>query len=748
MTEVPPTERIRVVPAEQLPLGRWLPEAGAATLGLSRRATDLSPEEWTTVLTEASNILSRCPHPGLTVGRITGLAVGRIQSGKTMSYSTLAALASDNGYRMIIVITGTSIPLLNQSVDRLRTDLGVEDQPWMWQHFINPRPENGPIVAAALAQWADETIPREEKRTVLITVMKNTRHLRALSALLRTAPLDGVPVLVIDDEADQAGLNTFVNAGSASATYRRIRELRDLLPNHAYLEYTATPQAPLLINIIDSLSPQFAEILTPGENYAGGRSFFADGPGSLIRAIPTDELPREEVTQEAPPDSLLDALRIFFLGVAAEATKPVAERETRSMIVHPTRLVAGHSDYYQWIVSVQRVWSTTLRGDASEADRAGLIEEFRPAYTDLSTTVAALPKFEDLAALLGRVISTTIVTEMNASRGKTPGVEWERGYSHILVGGQAMDRGFTARGLTVTYMPRGTGTGQADTIQQRGRFFGYKRGYLGFCRVYLDADVEGAFRKYVEHEDDVHARLVAHKATGNSLSEWKRVFFLDRSLKPTRDSVIDIAYRRAYSGTEWEWPKFPQDPEDAVETNRRLVETFLSRLQLRPVTTTTMTGFQSHLVANRVPLREVYESLLVPYRLGDPEDSQRWVGMLLHVESYIHEHADAHCSIIQMSGGQRRERTLDPQGRIPTLFQGPTEAADGPHYPGDSKVLAEDGALTVQVHYLDLKANQHPDPDAIGGRDNVVALAVWIPSSMGLPLLIQPQGRIDGGNGR
>jgi len=748
LTEETGIERVRVVPLTQAPLGRWAPVAGSATLGLKSRATDLSADEWETVLTEASNILSRCPHPGLTVGRTTGLVVGRIQSGKTMSYSALAAIASDSGYRMIIVITGVSVPLLDQSVYRLRADLGVEDQPWMWQHFTNPRPEDGPIVAAALSQWSDQTIPREEKRTVLITVMKNTRHLRALSALLRTLSLDTVPVLVIDDEADQASLNNAVNRGSASATYRRIREMRDLIPDHAYLEYTATPQAPLLINIIDSLSPEFAEILTPGANYTGGRSFFSEGPGSLIRPIPARDLPGEDTAPTVPPDSLLEALRIFFLGVAAESTKPIEKRKTRSMIVHPTRLVAGHSDYYQWITSIQTVWSNCLKKPPDDLDRTSLVTDFGPAYADLSTTVPDLPGFDTLVALLQRVISTTIVTEMNASRGKTPGVEWERALSHILVGGQAMDRGFTARGLTVTYMPRGSGMGQADTIQQRGRFFGYKRGYLGFCRVYLDADVEDAFRKYVQHEDDVHLRLVAHRATGNPLSEWKRVFFLDRSLKPTRDSVIDIAYRRAYSGMEWEWPKAPQDPSEAVETNRLLVIEFVAKIEFTPLSSSaTVTGFQSHKIARKIPLRDLYESLLVPYRLGDPEDSQKWVGLLLHVESYLNEHPDAHCSVILMSGGQHRERTLDAQGRIPTLFQGPTEAADGQHYPGDSKIVSDDGDLTVQIHHLDLEPNDHPEPDAIGGGKDVVALAVWIPPSMGLPLLIQPQGHIETGAG-
>ena len=72
----------------------------------------------------------------------------------------------------------------------------------------------------------------------------------------------------------------------------------------------------------------------------------------------------------------------------------------------------------------------------------------------------------------------TRVLEVNARGGRTPPVDWRSAYGWILVGGQAMDRGFTVEGLTVTYMPRGIGVGNADTVQQRARFFGYKRRYF------------------------------------------------------------------------------------------------------------------------------------------------------------------------------------------------------------------------------------------------------------------------------
>src|SRR4029078_8013377 len=124
---------------------------------------------------------------------------------------------------------------------------------------------------------------------------------------------------------------------------------------------------------------------------------------------------------------------------------------------------------------------------------------------------------EDLCRVLPRVLRGTIVQEVNARGGATPQVNWRQGYAFVLVGGQAMDRGFTVEGLTVTYMPRDMGVGNADTIQQRARLSGSKRPYLGLGRVFLELGVFQAFQFYVAHERDIRERLLAHRDSGAPL---------------------------------------------------------------------------------------------------------------------------------------------------------------------------------------------------------------------------------------
>jgi hypothetical protein len=123
--------------------------------------------------------------------------------------------------------------------------------------------------------------------------------------------LTAAAALIIDDEADQAGLNNQVRRNRRSPTYRQLLSLRDALPHHSYLQYTATPQAPLLINVIDVLSPRFAKVLTPGDGYVGGRELFLDR-ASQVREIPTTDIGSAENPLVAPPETLLEAMRLFF----------------------------------------------------------------------------------------------------------------------------------------------------------------------------------------------------------------------------------------------------------------------------------------------------------------------------------------------------------------------------------------------------------------------------------------------------
>ena len=719
---------------------RWQPKQGQEAIDLLERVKSIRNGD--AIVDAAAGVLARGINPEDTSSerRVTGLVVGYVQSGKTMSFETVAALACDNLFQVIIVIAGTSNPLLEQSTDRIRRDLGLDDRERSrrWLHFQNPANDDSTRarVRNVLADWRSPNTPPRFRKTILITVLKHHRRLQALGELLCALAMQGVPSLVIDDEADQASLNAAVARSKESTTYRRLMEVRDALPLHTFLQYTATPQAPLLISIIDSLSPSFVTVLEPGEDYVGGREFFGR-TSRYVRLIPDHDLPVGPAPGIDPPESLLDALRVFMVGVTAGFVAS-DDSGNRSMLVHPSFRTSQHEQYYAWVSDILGEWQRILALPEGEADKQALLGDFQTAHQELQPTVgSSLPEFSELAPSLSLALRNTGILEVNARKGgRTPEVDWTGAYGWVLVGGQAMNRGFTVEGLTVTYMPRGVGVGNADTVQQRGRFFGYKRPYLGFCRIYLEQATIDAFRNYIDHEEDMQGQLKEHDESGKPLTDWKRSFILDPTLSPCRRQVLEFGYIRGGTSAIWTAPRVVLASPSVMRSNVQVVESFLQTLSFvpdnghpdrRPV--------QRHEVCSDTPLRHVFEELLVRIRIAAARDSERNTGLLLLLKRALAKCPDELCTVYRISPGERRTRTINDDGYISNLFQGayPVEQPGrGSVYPGDRYVRHHDN-VTVQIHTLDLRMNGHSH------TEDVPVIAVWTPSRLARGWIAQHQ---------
>lgn len=267
----------------------------------------------------------------------------------------------------------------------------------------------------------------------------------------------------------------------SSATYDWITQLKQALPHHTFIQYTATPQANLLLHLADGLSPSFAELVTPGEAYVGGREFFAGSP-SLVVTIPAKEIP-PTYAGAATPESLQSALRFYLLGAAVHYM--TGQKGHRSMMVHPSQYTGPHADYKAWVGDSIRSWRDLLEQPEDSSGFQACAGLFGKEYRLLQGSFPTIPPLNDLLRVMSQVIGETRIQQVNSSKVGEKTVKWNASDYWVLIGGQKLDRGFTVEGLTTTYMPRSLGTGNADTIQQRARFFGYKRSYLGLCRFFF-----------------------------------------------------------------------------------------------------------------------------------------------------------------------------------------------------------------------------------------------------------------------
>jgi hypothetical protein len=426
---------------------RWFPEVKDFTQDFLKRKADPngpSYEDLTKgdacVLLEAQRILGRCLPPTDPDACETGLVVGYVQSGKTLSFETVISLSRDNGYGIVIVLAGTKNNLKDQSEKRLKKDLGIEDGEDVWYHVSNPSNSAINQIANKLSAWRKNPI---KGKAVLITVLKQKDHLDNLATVLKGLSLAGVPMLIIDDEGDQASLNTqaaknlskqLSEPDETSTIYDRICAVRDAAPHHSYLQYTATPQANLLLAQTDLLNPSFAELVTPGAAYTGGTAFFKT-PRKLVVEIPSNEVPSTSNTLSASPKSLLSALRYFLLAAAHHTitrTKVKGKDRNRSMMVHPAMQTSSHRLYKQWMDKSLGTLRSFVEKQ-SKADPVAVSRRFQVEYDSLSKTFPSIKPLAELINVMAEdVFDELACVEVNSTKDAEKHIDWKQTRYWIL----------------------------------------------------------------------------------------------------------------------------------------------------------------------------------------------------------------------------------------------------------------------------------------------------------------------------
>ena len=651
----------------------------------------LSSDELNTVIVEACDILSHCTPVGVA-GGITNLAVGYVQSGKTMSFTMLTALAADNGYKVIIYLTGTKLNLQDQTSERLKKDLDLLD-------FEN----NKYMMIDTLDVRRMKAFLKFEDSVLLIPIMKHPKHISDLVTLLKDSSISPLlsdkGVLIIDDEADQASLNTFAFKNSKkedwenselSRTYEAISELKKNIPSHSYIQYTATPQSLLLIDEHDILSPTYHTVLTPGKGYTGGKYFFKEHVNEHVRLIPEDEVDTRTNRLTECPESLIEALQFFVLSLIYKVIIKNDEPYL-SMMVHIDGQQETNEKYHNWINEYLSDWFDIYDDPVG---RRQLITEFNTAYVDLSKTVCELPSLTDLFDHFEKALLFTQTHLLQS--GAENNVNWHECKGHILVGANMLNRGFTIERLSTTFMPRtNKSTANADTIEQRCRFFGYKKNYIEVCRIYLSDKALEEFTQYVEHEEILRNTL----KSCNTLSEYKSIaetLILSKLLKPTRQNVLSKKYvRENLAG----WKQFRT--ADFTTSNLQLLKDFSTQY------------------ADEFQLSKIYDSEARNHRYVDLsiEEAINWLSRFASYDAILRDrksstiqylkyiqgiNPDYKVRFYQMSYQQVRERKLDHEDKPINMQIGHSPNWS---YPGDANFKLDD-VITIQLYHVKIKDPQ------------------------------------------
>jgi hypothetical protein len=523
----------------KLPQDQFIPVPGESTDRFLKSLTFLNDDSRKILEVETIKILSQCADPLISGSPVTGLVVGYVQSGKTLSFTTLISLANDNNYKFVIVLAGVANNLLSQTYNRLKKDLDLTNRISRknFKIFNNPKKDFD-------YSEIKESHLEEDNRTIIITVLKHYKHIKELQDIFSSlkSVSKNLSCLIIDDEADQYSLNGkgFSNfkkeLEEETATYASIINLRKSIVVHSYIQYTATPQGPMLIAMNDMLKPEFCEILTPGNKYTGGLAFFNENTIDLVVHVPDKDIfIKKDNELVSRPDSLNNAIWDYLVSSSCLTVLDCSLPFT-SMLIHPGRENVIISKYYNWVFDFISKLKVLIKiNDHADVDYHFLINNISDAMSRLRIIDYTID--EVLNGIKEILIDIKIYEVI---KGKYTQIDWSENTLNILVGGEMLNRGYTVENLITTYLTRKSkAKSNSDTLQQRARFFGYKRDYLKYCRVYLPSETRDDFFSYVKHEESFRKKL-----KDTSLEQFLKnsLFEIGDNMELTRKSILSGYY--------------------------------------------------------------------------------------------------------------------------------------------------------------------------------------------------------------
>ena len=498
----------------------------------------LEAKRWTKELIDqmdhsTNTIVGMMAPPGVPKFDYKGLAVGRVQSGKTGNFIGVLAKAADAGYRMIIVLGGTTNTLRYQTQDRIQKDLiALGDPGWNW--LTRAKVEEGSLkiqpgdfgqftpTAGEPAVSSSEAVMAGQKS--IGVVKKNAKVLRDLKAWVKaTTPhaKSQCPVLIIDDECDQASVNSADPDSNPTTINRLIREIIGLLPKVTYIGYTATPFANVFIDpeVEGDLYPKdFIVSLPKSEFYFGPERIFGRDPltgettgqpgANILREIsrpdvecvrpPSGTAAAQAFRFEIPP-TLSKAIVYFILNSAARIWREknvlneTGKGEFKSMLINTSQKQKIHSMTMEKVQPFVSQLKSDFAAGKTDASWSKLwMEETEKLNSNEVGCKHPKVTYDQLKEHLQETLDRIEVIKSNSSGEQVSNLNEvyhsnNRGKIVIVIGGNTLARGITLEGLTVSYFVREASA--FDTLLQMGRWFGYRKDYEDMPRVWMTAQM-------------------------------------------------------------------------------------------------------------------------------------------------------------------------------------------------------------------------------------------------------------------
>lgn len=628
-------------------------------------------------------------------GNHNSLLVGKVQSGKTSNLELLTALAFDNGYNLLIIFGGYDKDLLRQSTERFggtfETTGGEEvlysETPVLFT--TNELTKESISINSLDPEFAKQLI--EEGRPMIITCLKRPPAMKAALKVITKIQevVPGIVPFIIDDEGDQASLNTAKDkARNSTPTYKHIVKIKEVLGNPLYLSVTATPQANIFQSDISALNPASIHTVQPGNGY-NGASVYHLSENQIVENVEDTE------SASLMSNSLREAIYYFFIASAIKRLRAAYKKDMRSdMIIHIDRTVAAHGSIY----SVTHDMLEDIRQAFVNDDSITFYQtQLKKSYDKyLKEDIKSQYSFMDIFNEISNTILSTGVILQNGIGKHTKERELTKLHK-IYIGGDLLQRGLTFSNLVVSYFTRfAKSGGNMDTTLQRARWFGYRSKYLDLCKIFTTDEIAKEFTVLAEVEDDLWEQF---EDVEKGMLEIKDIIIQAENTKQKPTAKNKANFKKISFRNRWIKQKFIVKNNDEISANNTYVEDLITSVTHWATTNVSSNnGMQTaqYAIFTAEQLKDLIQSIETAF---DREPFNRATINDLVGSSDI--------PVILMwtnDENKTRYRSIyndSAQDRIKALHQGAnTTDIEKLTYYGDQKVIIDPDKINIQIHYI------------------------------------------------
>ncbi len=460
---------------------------------------------------------------------INGLLLGNVQSGKTVQTLGIISKLADEGFRLFLLLTTDNVYLQKQTFERAESTLTDCD--------VVGEYDDVKFMSSGL------------HKPIVVVLKKNTNVLRKWRNLLSSSGYCvAKPIVIFDDEADAASLNTLVNKKRISTINNHLASIKALASSSIYFQVTATPQAILLQSAISGWKPAFVTYFPPGNGYVGGDFIYSEPASYVIRFTGESEL--DDVRDDGGfiPLGLRKSL-MSFLAVCGHLQE--LGQSTCSFLIHPSVRINDHE------VFAGKIGEHLNYIIQSEIDDTSFDSDLKAAWQDLQTTKPDITNYEDVKKNVASILQNQNLKIMVLNSLTPIDVDYNKGFN-ILVGGNSLGRGLTLPKLQTVYYCRKSKTPQADTFWQHSRMFGYDRD-AGLMRIFTPPTLHKLFTELNNSN-----RVLIRQIEDYGLDGIQLIY--SAKIRPTRKNVVDNELLNFIAGGVNYFPNDPiQDNTEAID---------------------------------------------------------------------------------------------------------------------------------------------------------------------------------------